>query len=88
MFLLPFCVEVADNAEPQSETYNSDVLWLKANRRNPHTELEIFERMKKTMPGRRAFITGLSANNMPPTTTEVLETFPRFMDTDGLVCFY
>jgi len=41
--------------------------------------------MRRTFPGRRLYITGGGDQPNPPTTTEVLETFPRFLDTEGLV---
>jgi len=86
--VIVFCSEVAELAVDNSAEYSSDVLWLKANRRNPLTEKDIFDRMRRTFPGRRQYITGGGDQASPPTTNEVLETFPRFLDTEGLVLVY
>ena len=66
------------------EQYDRDVMWLKANSRNATNEAEIVVRMKRTYEGRRRFISG-AANQPTPTIEEMLSTFPRFLDTDGLV---
>lgn len=75
--------------ECERASYDGDVLWLKANRRNPLTEKEIFSRMKRTTRLRCMFMKGqLSTSDNSakcPTVSELLETFPRFIDTEGLV---
>jgi hypothetical protein len=60
-----------------------DVAWLKANKRTVHCEREIFERMKNTFGRRRKFI----LEDPAPTASQVLEMFPRLLDTDGLVSY-
>jgi hypothetical protein len=72
--------------EDDRAAYDRDIMWLKANQRNPATEKEIFERMKRTSRLRRSYIAGCDGGC--PTATEILDMFPRFLDTDGQVSIY